>query len=105
MDPLGIVSGVLLIVGSAFAVVGGIGILRLPDFYSRMHAAGITDTMGAGLVLTGLMFQAGDWMTVVKLLMIVFFLMVTSPTAAHALAKAALAHGLKPLLGEGEERS
>ena len=105
MEPMEIVSAVLLIVGSAFAVVGGIGILRFPDFYSRMHAAGITDTMGAGLVLTGLMFLAGDWIVVVKLLMIVFLLLVTSPTSAHALAKSALAHGLKPMLSDEKEGS
>ena len=103
MNPLEITSAVLLIVGSAFAVVGGIGILRLPDFYSRMHAAGITDTMGAGLVLTGLMFQAEHWMVIVKLLMILFFLLITSPTSTHALAKSALAHGLEPVLADKKE--
>ena len=52
-------SWICLVVGSLFAIIGGIGIVRLPDFYSRMHGAGITDTMGAGLVLVGLMFQGG----------------------------------------------
>ena len=54
-----IMSWILLMAGSLFAVVGGIGLLRLRDFFSRMHAGGMTDTMGAGLILTGLMFQTG----------------------------------------------
>ena len=97
------VSAVCLIVGSGFAVVGGIGIVRLPDFFSRIHGAGITDTMGAGLILFGLMIQAGLSLVTVKLVLILFFLLLTSPTSTHALAKSALTHGLKPLLGEQEE--
>ncbi len=87
-----------LLTGSFFAVVGGLGLLRLPDLFTRMHAGGITDTMGAGLILAGLIFQAGDWQVAVKLVMIIFFMLITSPTSGHALAKAALASGLKPLL-------
>lgn len=100
---LDVVSVSCLLVGSIFAVIGGIGINRLPDFFARMHGAGITDTMGAGLILIGLMFQAGLSLVTVKLLMILFFLFVTSPTSTHALAKSALAHGLEPKLGNGEE--
>lgn len=114
-----ILSWICLGVGSAFAVVGGIGILRLPDFYSRLHGGGITDTMGAGLVMAGLMLQAikvgivpliggggfvaGPWLVTVKLLMILFFLLITSPTACHALAQAALTHGVRPQLAEDED--
>jgi multicomponent Na+:H+ antiporter subunit G len=54
-----IVSGSLLLAGSFFSITGGIGVIRLPDFYSRLHGAGVTDTMGAGLIIVGLMFQAG----------------------------------------------
>lgn len=85
--------------GSLFLIVGGIGILRLPDFYSRIHPAGITDTMGAWLVLVGLMFASESWMVTVKLAMLLVFLAVTSPLAGHALAKAAYMRGLRPLLG------
>ena len=92
-----------LIAGSLFAVIGGIGILRLPDFYSRMHGAGITDTMGAGLILLGLAFQAGLSLVTVKLAMVLFFLLLTSPTSAHALAKSALTHGLQPKVFDREE--
>ena len=88
-------SWICLLVGSFFAVVGGIGILRLPDFYTRLHGGGVTDTLGAGLILVGLVFQA-DVLGIVKLLMILFFLFITSPTACHALASAALARGESP---------
>jgi len=94
---LDIMSWVFLVAGSIFAVIGGLGLLRLPDVFSRMHGGGITDTLGAGLILTGLMFQAGLTLVTVKLIMILFFLLVTSPTSAHALARAALASGLEPL--------
>ena len=89
-------SWICLIVGSFFAVVGGLGLLRLPDLFCRMHGAGVTDTMGAGMILAGLMFQSGLSLTTVKILTILFFLLVTSPTATHALARAALGHGLNP---------
>lgn len=87
-----------LICGSFFSIVGGIGIVRLPEFFSRLHGGGITDTLGAGLIVTGLLFQGGLSLTTVKLLMILFFLLVTSPTSCHALAKSALVQGLKPVL-------
>lgn len=93
-----VVSAVLLISGSVFSIIGGIGICRLPDFFSRMHGAGITDTLGAGLILAGLMVQAGVSLVTFKLLVILFFLLVTSPSSCHALARSALAQGLNPEL-------
>jgi len=98
---LDILSWALLVAGSLFAMTGGLGLVRLPDFFSRLHAGGITDTMGAGLILGGLMLQSGLSLTSFKLLLILLFLFITSPTSAHALAQSALAHGLKPLLGRG----
>lgn len=98
-----ILSIACLVLGSAFAVIGGIGILRLPDFFTRIHGAGITDTMGAGFILFGLMIQAGLTLITVKLLLIWFFLFITSPTSTHALAKSALTHGIEPLLAEAED--
>lgn len=98
MLALEILSWVLLIAGSLFSVIGGIGIVRLPEFFSRMHGGGITDTLGAGLIVLGLAIQAGLGLALVKLLMILFFLLITSPTACHALAKSALAQGLRPEL-------
>jgi multicomponent Na+:H+ antiporter subunit G len=97
---LDILSWACIVVGCVFAIIGGIGIVRLPDFFTRMHGGGITDTMGAGLIMLGLMFQAGISLITVKLVMILFFLLVTSPTSAHALARSALAHGVEPLLDE-----
>lgn len=89
-------SWVLLLAGSGFSIAAGIGILRFPDFYSRLHAAGVSDTMGAWLILIGLILQAGLTHTAIKLVLIVVFLFFTSPTATHALARAALAANLRP---------
>ena len=102
---LEIISAVCLLVGAAFAVIGGIGIVRLPDFYARIHGAGITDTMGAGLVLVGLMVQTGDPLVLFKLVAVLFFLLVTSPTSAHALASSALTRGLRPSVDTEDEPS
>ena len=102
---LDIVSAVLVLSGAVFAVIGGIGVVRFPDFFTRLHGAGITDTLGAGLILTGLMFQSDEWIVTVKLLLILMFLWLTSPTSTHALANAAIHSGLKPHLDEQEEPS
>ena len=93
---LDILSWVLIVAGAGFSVVGAIGLLRFPDFYARLHAAGITDTLGAWLILIGVLLQVESWLVAVKLVLIVVFLFFTSPTATHALARAAMASGLKP---------
>jgi len=114
MIVLDILTWIFLIAGSFFAIVGGIGIIRLPEFFSRLHGGGVTDTLGAGLIIVGLLFHgianifnpematdAGATphiLTAIKLLMILFFLLITSPTSCHALAKSALTQGLKPVL-------
>ena len=85
--------------GLFFVLAGTIGVLRLPEFYTRLHAAGMTDTLGAELILLALIFQADNLQMVLKLLLVAFFLFVTSPTATHAVAHAAFRAGLKPLLG------
>ena len=92
-------SWVLLVTGGFFGIIGGIGLLRFPDLFSRLHAAGVTDTLGAGLILIGLMLQAGWSLITIKLILILAFGLFTSPTATHALAKAALHGKVKPLLG------
>ncbi len=86
---LDIASWVLLISGSFFVIVGGIGLLRLPDFYTRVHAASITDTVGAWLIILGLLLQAGLTLVGIKLILILLFLVLTSPLSSHALTKAA----------------
>ena len=91
-----------LLLGSAFCIIGGIGLIRLPDFYSRIHGGGITDTLGAGLVMLGLMLQAGWSLVTVKLVLIMLFLLLTSPVASHAIARAARHSGLEPKLAGGD---
>ena len=95
MEFVSVLSGVALVVGSIFCVIGAVGMLRLPDFYARTHAAGITDTLGAGLILVGLMMVAGPTLIAVKLLLILIFMYVVGPTAGHALFKAAYAYGVR----------
>lgn len=92
-------SGLSLIAGVLLILAGTLGVLRLPDFFTRMHAAGITDTMGAEMIILGLIIQSGFSQSSLKLLLVAFFLLMTSPTATHAVASAALDAGLKPLLG------
>lgn len=87
-------SGVLVVVGTVFALSGGVGLLRLPDFFTRAHAVGLTDTAGVGLILLGLLLRAPDWGVGVRLLLILLFLVLTSPTATHALAQAARRDGV-----------
>ncbi len=95
-----ILSWILLVAGGLLGIIGGIGIHRFPDFYSRLHAAGTTDTLCAILILLGLGLQAGFSLEAFKLFLIFVFLFFTSPTASHALASAAMHGGLKPKLGK-----
>ena len=95
---LNLISAGLLAAGSIFVLIAAFGLIRLPDFYTRLHAAGITDTLGAELILLGLMFQAGLSLVTVKLILISLFIFFTSPTATHAVANAARVMGLKPML-------
>jgi multicomponent Na+:H+ antiporter subunit G len=101
---LDILSWLLILGGAAFSIVGAIGLLRFPDFYTRLHAAGITDTLGAWMILGGAILQADSWLVAVKIAFIALFLFFTSPTATHALARAALASGLKPWSRTVEKR-
>lgn len=93
-------SWVCVVIGGFFVIVGAVGVLRFPDLFSRFHAAGVTDTLGAALILIGLMLQAGLSLITIKLILILAFGLFTSPTATHALAKAALHGKLKPLLSK-----
>jgi multicomponent Na+:H+ antiporter subunit G len=100
-----VASWILLVAGGLFCIVGAVGLLRMPDFYTRVHAASVTDTLGAGLILLGLILQAGWTLVAAKLVMIGLLIFFTSPAATHALARAALGRGLKPRLDRGEEPS
>lgn len=95
---LDIASAALMITGAVFVLAGAIGVIRLPDFYTRMHAAGVTDTLGAELIVIGLMLQAGFTLVTAKLALLGLFVFLTSPTATHAVANAAYKSGLKPML-------
>ena len=86
--------------GGLACIVGALGLLRMPDLFTRMHAASLVDTVGAGFVLLGLALQAGLTLVTVKLAIIALLIFFTSPTATHALARAALYRGVKPLLAE-----
>lgn len=94
---LDIISWLLLLSGSFFCLTGAVGLLRFPEFFSRIHAASLTDTLGASLILIGLMFQAGWGLALPKLILILIFSLLAGTTASHAMAKAALKSGLKPL--------
>ncbi len=86
-----------LLTGTFFLIVGAIGLVRLPDFFTRIHATGVIDTLGAGLVLVGSMLIAGWTQATLKLLLILGFMLITGPTATHSLAKTALHGRLDPL--------
>ncbi|MBL8201832.1 MAG: monovalent cation/H(+) antiporter subunit G [Chromatiales bacterium] len=90
-------SWVFLASGGLFCVIGAVGLLRMPDIYTRVHAASVLDTLGAGLILLGLLLQAGLGLVAAKLLVIGLLIFFASPTATHALAKAAWTHGLEPM--------
>ena len=93
------VAPVLLIAGCFFCFAGGVGVIRFPDFFTRMHAAGVSDTIGAGLIIVALMLLSMDLNDVIKLGLILAFILITSPTSSHALAKAAVHAGVMPIVG------
>ena len=101
MTPLEIVATVFVVVGTFFGLVATVGIIRLPDLYSRLHAASKSDTLGSILSLAGLAIVLGLTTESMKLVFLVVFLFVTSPTAAHAIARAAKEEEVEPV-GEGE---
>ncbi|MFU8814578.1 MAG: monovalent cation/H(+) antiporter subunit G [Pseudomonadales bacterium] len=96
-------SWLLLGVGSSFVLIGGIGALRMPTLYTRIHAASLTDSLGPILVLGGLMLHAGISLETFKLAAILLFMLLTGPTATYALGNAALLAGMKPPADEREE--
>lgn len=97
MSVLQTVTGLILIlVGFVFMLIGSIGIIRLPDFYSRTHAAGKVDTVGISVVLLGVAVLEGFTLTSGKVLLAGVFFAFTNPVAAHALARAAIRKGVRP---------
>lgn len=104
MDIYDIISGVLLALGVFFAFSGAVGLFRFPDFFTRVHAASVTDSVATVLIITGLLLQTSFDLNTAKLLFILLFLMITSPTASHALAKSAR-HGGLLTLAETQKKS
>ena len=86
-----------IVVGSVFCIIGAVGVIRMPDVFTRMHAASLIETMGAGMILLGLGFQAGLTLVALKLFIIFAFLFFTNPTTTHALARALYHAGVIPV--------
>ena len=94
---LELVSGLFLLLGGILCVTGGIGLLRMPDFFARVHASGVTETLAAPLLLIGLALQMEWSLDLAKVAMILILILATNPTATHAMAKATLHGGQRPL--------
>lgn len=90
---LDVLSWISISIGLFFMLVGTFGVLRLPGIFTRLHAAGMTDTMGAASIILGLCFQTDFGLVLARLVILYAFLVFTSPIAGHALARAALAGG------------
>ena len=91
-----IVGGTLMVSGALLALIGSLGVLRMPDFFTRLHPAGKTDTIAQGMVMLGLAFISPDWVTAAKVLMMSAILFVTAPTSTYAIARAAFLDGIRP---------
>jgi multicomponent Na+:H+ antiporter subunit G len=94
--------GLIVLIGAAHMAIGAFGLVRMPDVFTRMHAASVGDTFGVGLVLVGLMLIAGLSLVTVKLLFLLLFLVLVGPAATHAIARAALHAGHRPVGTDGE---
>ncbi len=99
-----ILSWVFIVLGSFFTFVGAMGLIRMPDVFTRMHAASVIDTAGAGFLILGMILQAGLTLVSLKLVFIFGLLFLTSPVATHALAQAALHGGEAPQLRHDRTR-
>ena len=99
-----ILSWIFILAGSFFICVGMVGLVRMPDIFTRMHAASVSDTLGAGLLFVGFMLQAGFSLVTLKLIFILGFLFFTGPVITHALFQAALHAGIQPRLFEDRSK-
>ncbi len=97
---LNIISWVLLMSGGIFCIIGTIGLLRMPDSYTRLHASSVVDTLGVGLILAGLIVQAGFTLIGAKLVVIGLLMFFISPVAGHAVARAMIHRNVKPMLAD-----
>ncbi|MCF8476235.1 MAG: monovalent cation/H(+) antiporter subunit G [Pseudolabrys sp.] len=95
-----VASWILILMGSFFTLVGAFGLVRLPDVFTRMHAASVTDTLGVGALILGMGLQAGFGLVSLKLAFLLVLFLFTGPVVTHALAQACLHEDIKPLLTE-----
>ena len=93
---MSILGNILLWTGVAFMAVTAVGLLRLPDFYTRLHAVSKTETLGLILVMLGLALNIGAGLVMVKLLLAGVFILFSAPASAHLLARAAARVGEQP---------
>lgn len=104
---INLLSGILIFIGSVFMIGGAVGLIRMPDFYTRLHAASVTDTGGILFIMIGLFLQAifvfDNPIAAIKIVLVVIFIYFTAPTASHALAKAALMAKLIPSCPNGRK--
>lgn len=105
MELIHVIAGIIVSLGAFFLLVGSIGLIRLPDFYSRAHAQGKADTLGILLVIFGLLLTQGFSVNSAKLLIIIVFIFLTNPTATNALVKAAYYFRQKPWFKGQDEHS
>jgi multicomponent Na+:H+ antiporter subunit G len=101
---LHIASWMLILLGSFFVVVGAFGMVRMPDLFTRMHAASVIDTLGMGSLLLGMMLQAGPTLVTLKLLFLVALFVFTTPVVTHALAQVCLHERIEPLLASDRRK-
>lgn len=102
---LDVLSWISIAIGAFAVLTSSLGLLRLPEFFSRTHSTGILDTLGAGMILLGFGLQTGLSLVTFKLALVLVFILITGPTAAHALARSALHNGVKPITKEREDES
>jgi multicomponent Na+:H+ antiporter subunit G len=99
-----VASWLLIVAGSFFTVVGALGLVRMPDVFTRMHAASVTDTLGVAFLIGGMCLQAGFTLVTLKLLFLVALFFFTGPVITHALAQACLHEGVQPRLADDRRR-
>lgn len=95
-----LVGGILCLIGGVSTMIAAVGVLRFPDFYTRLHAASVTDTLGALTLIVGMALLAPGFLIVLKLVLIGLFLVLTGPVSSHAIANAAYTAGLEPIVGK-----
>lgn len=100
---LDVLSWIAIAIGAFAVLTASLGLLRLPEFFSRTHSTGILDTLGAGMILLGFGLQTGLSLVTFKLALVFVFILITGPTAAHALARSALQSGVRPMSAKGRE--